>query len=152
MGSPSPELRVSGPFPFAAPSLFCFTPSSQLQPQFHPGAGPVRRGVRFGGEGGHRDRASFPGVLQSSFCDPQGHRWVASGDRSLTPERLGGRLPFPHGDCPVRAPVSLAWGLDGIPRSPGCLPQGSGSSILTPLPEVLRGGFGLPVSLPVLQS
>ena len=30
-------LRVSGPFLFAAPSLFCSAPPSQLQPQFHQG-------------------------------------------------------------------------------------------------------------------
>ena len=129
MGSPGPALRVSGPFPFAAPSLFCSAPSSQLQPQFHPGADPFGRGVRFDGERGHRDRDSFPGVLQSSFCDPQGHRWVTSSDRSLMPQRLGGSLPFPYGDCSDCAPVSPGRGLDGIPGSPGCLPPGSGSSI-----------------------
>ena len=152
LGSPGPALWVSGPFPFAAPSLVCSAPSSQLQPQFHPGAGPFGRGVRFGGEEGHRDRASFPGVLQSSFCDPQGHRWVASGDRSLTPQRLGGHLPFPYGGCSDRAPVSPGRGLDGIPGSPGCLPPGSGSFIFSLVPEVLRGGLGLPVSCPVLRS
>ena len=152
LGSTGPALRVSDPFPIAAPSLFCSAPSSQLQPHFHPGAGPFGRGVRFGGEGGHRDRASFPGVLQSSFCDPQGHRWVASGDRSLMPQRLGGRLPFPYGDCSDRVPVSPGRGLDGIPGSPRCLPPGSGSSIFSPVPEVLRGGLGLPVYLPLLRS
>ena len=152
LGGTGPALRVSGPFPFAAPSLFCSAPSSQLQPQFHLGAGPFRPGVCFGGEGGHRDRASFPGVLQSSFCDPQGHRWVASGDRSLTPQRLGGRLPFPYGDCSDRAPVSSGRGLDGIPGSPGCLPPGSGSSIVSTVPEVLRWGLGLPVSRPLFRS
>ena len=63
LGSPGPALRVSGPFSFAAPSLSCFDPPSQLQPQFHQGAGFVGCGVRLGGEGGHRDRASFPWVL-----------------------------------------------------------------------------------------
>ena len=32
LGSPGPALRVSGPFPFAAPSLFCSAPSSELSP------------------------------------------------------------------------------------------------------------------------
>ena len=36
-------------------------------------------------------------------------------------------------------------GLVGIPGSPGCLPSGSGSSILSPVPQVLRGRVGLPV-------
>ena len=75
-----------------------------------------------------------------------------SGDRSLRPQRLGGRLPFPCGDCSDRAPVSPGRGLDGIPRSPGCLPPGSGSSIVLPVPEVLRGGHALPVLRPLLRS
>ena len=151
LGSPGPVLWVSGPSLFAAPSLFCSAPPSPLQPQLHQGAGSFGRGVCFGGRG-HRDRASFPGVLQSSFCDPQGHWWVASGDRPLAPQWLGGRLPFSYGDCSDRAPVSLGRGLDGIPGFPGCLPPGSGSSILSPVPAVLCGGLGLPVLCPLLRS
>ena len=63
LGSSGPALRVSGPFSFAAPSLSCSDPLSQLQPQFHQGAGFVGCGVLLGGEGGHRDRASFPWVF-----------------------------------------------------------------------------------------
>ena len=80
LGSPGPALRVSGPFSFAAPSLSCSDPPSQLQPQFHHGAGFVGCSVRLGVEGGHRGRASFPCVLQSPLCHPQSHRGV--GDRS----------------------------------------------------------------------
>ena len=36
-------------------------------------------------------------------------------------------------------------GLVGISGSPGCLPSGSGSSIFSPVPQVLRGRVGLPV-------
>ena len=92
-----------------------------------------------------------PGFYSRLFVTPK----VTGGWRpviDLSHQRLGGCLPFPHGDCPVRAPVSPARGLDGIPGSPGCLPSGSGSSIFSPLPEVLRGGCGLPVLLPVLWS
>ena len=149
LGSPGPALRVSGPFPFAAPSLSCSALPFQLQPRFHQGAGFVGCGVRLGGEGGHRDRASFSGILQSPLS--QGHRGLAASHRSLTPQRLGGALQFSHGDCPVRSPVSPSGGLDGIPGPPGCLPPGSGSSSLSPLPEVLRGGCGVPVSGPVLR-
>ena len=77
---------------------------------------------------------------------------MASGDRSLMPQRLGGRLPFPYGDCSDRAPVSPGRGLDGIPGSPGCLLPGSGSSIVSPVPEVLHGGLDIPVSRPMLRS
>ena len=120
--------------------------SNQLQPQFHQGAGGVRCGVRLSGEGGHRDRPSFSGVLQSPFCHSQRHRGLATGHRSLTPQQLGGALQFSHGDCSVRSPVSPSGGLDGIPGSPG-----SGSSSFLPLPEVLRGRCGVLVSSPVLR-
>ena len=65
---------------------------------------------------------------------------------------MGGALPFSHGDCPVRSPVSPARRLDGIPGPPGCLPSSSGTSSFSPLPEVLRGGCGVPVSRPVLRA
>ena len=85
LGSPGSSHRLSGPFSFATPSLSCSDPPSQLQPQFHPGPGFVRSGVRLGGEGGHRDRASFPWVLQSPLCHSQSHRGLVTGHRSLTP-------------------------------------------------------------------
>ena len=150
LGCAGLALRVSGSFPFTVLSL-CYSSSlTELQPQFHPGAGSCRRGVRFNCEGGHLDRSSFPWLLQPSLCDFQCHRWVASGDRPLMPQQLGGCLPFPHGDNAHRSPVSLGGRLDGITRSPGCLPPGSGASIFSPVPEVLRGGVGLPVSNPLL--
>ena len=152
MGCTSPAPRVSGTFPFAAPSLCCSAPSTELQPQFHQGAGSCRRSVRFGGEGGHRDCASFPGLFQPSLCDPQGHRWVASGDRPLTPQRLGGCLPLPHGDYLNRSPISQGGGLDGIPGSPECLLPGSSAYIFSAVPEFLRGRVGLPVSCSMLRS
>ena len=122
-----------------APSLSCSDPPSQLQPQFHQGAGVVRCGVRLSGKGGHRDRPSFSGVLQSPLCHSQSHRGLATGHRPLTPQRLVGALQFSHGDCSVRSPVSPSRRLDGIPGSPGCLPPGSGASSFSPLPEVLHG-------------
>ena len=150
-GSPGSQLCVSGPFSFATPSLSFSDPPSQLPPQFHQGAGFVGCSVRLGGEGGHRDRASFPWVLQSPLCHSQSHRGLATGHRSLTPQRLGGYLQFPHGDCSVCSPISPSGGLDGVPGSPGCLPLGSGSSSFSLLPEVLRGGCGVSVSGLVLQ-
>ena len=149
-GSGSP-LRVSDPFPIATPSLSCSASPAQLQPQFHQGAGVVRCGVRLSGKGGHRDRPSFSGVLQSPLCHSQSHRGLATCHRPLMPQRLGGALQFSHGDCPIRSPVSPAGGLDGVPGSPGCLPPGSSSSGFSPLPEVLRGGYGVSVSSPVLR-
>ena len=124
---------------------------SQLQPQFHQGAGVVRCGVRTSGKGGHRDRSSFSGVLQSPLCHSQSHRGLATCHRPFTPQWLGGTLQFSYGDCPVHSPVSPSGGLDGVPGSPGRLPPGSCTSGLSPVPEVLRGGCGVSVSDPVLR-
>ena len=146
LGGPGSPLRVSGPISFTTSSLSCSDPPSQLKPQFHPGAGFVRCGVHLGGEGSHRDHASFTGILQSPLCHSQSHRGLATGHRSLTPQRLGGALQFSHGDCSVRSPISPSGGLDGIPGSPG-----SGSSSFSPLPEVLHGRCGVSVSGPVLR-
>ena len=52
LGSPGSPLRVSDPFLVATPSLSCSDPPSQLQTQFHQGAGFVRCGVCLGEEGG----------------------------------------------------------------------------------------------------
>ena len=41
----------------------------------------------------------------------------------MTPQQLGGCLPFPHRDCPICSPVSLSGRLDGFPGSPGCVPS-----------------------------
>ena len=97
------------------------------------------------GQGGYRACSSFARLLQPSLCDSQGHRWVAPGDRPLAPERLCGCLPFSYGDHPNCSSIPLGRGLVGVPGSPGCLPSGSGSSIFSPVPQVLRGGVGLPV-------
>ena len=147
-GSP---LQVSGPFMFTAPSLICSAPSAELQPQFRPWAGSCHCGRGSAGEAGNRACASFPGLLQPSLCDSQGHRWVVPGDRPLPPQQLGGCLPFPHGDYPVCFLISPSRRLDGIPGSLGCVPPGSGPSVFATLPEVLRGRVGLPVPHPLLR-
>ena len=146
LGGPGSPLRVSDPFSFTTSSFSCSDPPSQLQPQFHPGAGFVRCGVHLSGGGGHRDRASFTRFLQLPLCHSQSHRGLVAGHRSLTPQRMDGALQFSHIDCSVRSPVSPSRGLDGIPGSPG-----SGSSSLLPLPEVLRERYGVSVSGPVLR-
>ena len=138
LGGASIALRVSGPFSFASSSLFDSAAPSELQPLFHPWAGSWRCGVRPGGQGGYRTSSSYTSLLQPSLCDSQGHRWVAPGDRPLTPQRFCGCRPFSYGDYTDRSPVSPCWGLDGVPGSPG-----SGSSIFTPVSEVLRGGVSL---------
>ena len=75
---------------------------------------------------------------------------MVPGDRPLAPQRICGCVPFSYGDYTVRSPVSQVGGLDGVPGSPGRLPPGSGASVFSPVPEVLRGGVGFPVSRPLL--
>ena len=115
------------------------------------GVGSCCCGGRPAGEGSHRSGSLFPRLLQPSVCDTQGHWRVASGDRPLTPQLLGGCLSFSHGDCPVGSPVSPSGGLDGILGPPGCLPSGSGSSIFSLVPEVLRGRVGFSVPRPLFR-
>ena len=106
LGGTGSPLRVSGPLSFTIPSLSCSAPSAKLQPQFHPRASSCRYGRSAAEEGSSRACASFPRLLQPSFCHSQGHRWVAPGDRPFVPQQLGGRLPFAHGDYPVYSPIS----------------------------------------------
>ena len=151
LGCPGSQVRLSDPFPITSSSLQCSDSTSQLQPQFHQGAGFVRCGVRASGKGGHRDRASFTRVQQSPLCYSQSHRGLATGHRPLPPQRLGGPLQFSYGDCPVGSPVSPSGRLDGVLGSPGRLPPGSCTSGFSPLPEVLLGRCGVSVYDPVLR-
>ena len=74
----------------------------------------------------------------------------------VTPKVTGGWRPVidllhlngfvdSYGDHPNCYSIPSGRGLVGVPGSPGCLPSGSGSSIFSPVPQVLRGGVGLPV-------
>ena len=138
-------LRVSGSFLFASSSLSCSVAPSGLQPFYHLWAGSDCCGFRPVGQGGYRACSSFARLLQLSRCDSQGHRWVASGDRPLAPQRLCGCLPLSYGDHPDLSSSPSQRGLVGIPGSPGCLPSGAGSSIFSLVPQVLGGRVGLPV-------
>ena len=120
LGSSGSPLRLSDPFPVTTSSLPCSDSPSQLQPQFHQGAGVVRCGVRTTGKGGHRDRASFSGVLQLPLCHSQSHRGLATCHRPLTPQWLGGtlvfvwRLPSPFSSLSIRGIGWCPW----ISRTP----------------------------------
>ena len=131
---------IGVPFRSRPPSLFCSAPSSQLQPQFHPGAGPVGRGVRFDGEGGHRDRASFPGVLQLPVIDlSRLNGWVDVYHFHMETAQSVLQSLRP-GDWMVSLDLQDAY-LQ-VPVHPSSC-------------HYLRfcvGGCGLPVSLPVLRS
>ena len=145
LGGAGFAIRVSGPFPLSSSSLPCSAAPSELQPFFRLWAGSDRCGFRPVSQGGYRACSSFARLLQPSLCDAQGHRWVAPGDRPLAPQRICGCLPLSYGDHPNRSSIPSGRGLVGVPGSPGCLPSGSGSSIFSPVPQVLCGGVGLPV-------
>ena len=117
LGCPGSQIRLSDPLPFTSSSLQCSASTSQLQPQFHPGASFVRCGVRTVGQGGHRERVSFTRVLQSPLCYSQSHRGLATSNRPLHPQRLGSRLQFSYGDCPVGSPVSPCPWISKTPTS-----------------------------------
>ena len=76
---------------------------------------------------------------------------MASGDRSLLPQPLCRRLPFPYGDGTFGSPVPLSWGLVGFLRPSRCLLASFGSSGVPQVSEVLRGRFGLPVPLSLFR-
>ena len=86
---------------------------------------------------------------------------------SLSPPKspgVGDRSSISHAStvgssCPASAwrllsPFSnlSVWGIGWYPWTFRMLPPGSGSSSLSPLPEVLRGGCGISISGPVLLS
>ena len=139
LGGAGFALWVSGPFSLSSSSLSCSAAPAELQPFFHPWAGSDHCGFRPVGQGGYGACSSSVRLLQPSLCDSQGHGWVAPGDRPLAPKRLCGCRPFSYGDHPNRSSIPSGRGLVGVPGSPRCLPSGSGSSIISPVPQVLRG-------------
>ena len=71
LGGPGPALRVSGPFSFAAPSLSCSDPPSQLQPQFLLGAGFVGCVVRLVEKEAIEIAPPSPGFYSRLFITPK---------------------------------------------------------------------------------
>ena len=134
-------------FPF---TLFLRSPMFRF-PFLHQGHSFGRCGCRPAGEGCGRVCSLFSRLLQSSLCHSRVTGRVASCDRSLAPQPFCGCASFPYGNLSVGASIPPSGGLDGIFRSSRCLPSGSGISILSPLPEVLRGRFRPTVPFPLFQ-
>ena len=143
LGGADFALWVSGPFPLSSSSLS--GSAAPTETFVHPWAGSDHCGVRPVGQGGYQACSSFARLLHPSLCDSKGHRWVAPNHRPLAPEQLCGCLPFSYGDLTGCSSIPSGRGLVGISGSPGCLPSGAGSSIFSPVPQVLSGGVGLPV-------
>ena len=151
MGCGSPMFLLPDPFSCPFVSLSGSHTPSELFPIFHPGNCAEHRGGRSACERSSQTSFFYSGLLQPSFCYPQGHRVLAACDRSFAPQLFGPRLPLPHGDGPVGSPVSSSGRLDGIPGSPGHIPSGSGAPVISALPEVLHGGFGAAIPRSLLR-
>ena len=152
LGFRSPEVRSPSSFPCPPISFSGSDSSSQLFSQLHQGDC-----VGWCDCGAPRERSSRAssvrsGILQSPLCHPQGHRGLEVCNRPLMLQPFGPGLQVSHGDCRFSSPISSSKGLDGVPGSPGRLPSGTGASVISPLPEVLRGGIGPAVSRPLLRS
>ena len=91
-----------------------------------------------------------PGFYSCLFVTPK----VTGGWRPVIDlSRLNGwvELSSFHMETAQSVLQSPSGGLDGIPGPPGCLPPGSSSSSLSPLPEIFHGGCGVSISGPVLR-
>ena len=152
MGCRSPEVQLPSSFPCPPISFSDSYSSSQLFSQLHQGDCVGRCGCRSPRERSSRASSFRFGLLQSPLCHPQGHLGLEACDRSLTPQPFDLGLQVSHGDCRFGSPVSLSGGLDGVPGSPGRLLSDSCASVISPLPEVLRGGLGPAVLRPLLRS
>ena len=152
LGSTGPALRVSGPFPFAAPFLLCSAPPSQLQPKFHPRLALSDAVSALVEKEAIEIVPPSPGFYSRLLVTPK----VSGGWRPVIDlSRLSGWVELSHFHMETAQSVLQSlhpedWmvSLDlqdsylQVPVHPA----------LSPLPEVLRGGCGVPVSGPVLRS
>ena len=151
MGRRGLAVRLPDSLLYGSISLPCSAPPAELFPFIHPGGCSGCCSGRPAVERGNRACSLFSRLLQPSFCYTQGHRGVATYNRSLAPQPCCQCLPFSYGDRSVSSPVPASGGLDGVFGSPRFLSPGSGSSIVSPLPAVLRGGLCSFVPRPLFQ-
>ena len=151
LGRGSPAVRLPSVIPCNPSFVSGSHSTSQLFSHFHHGDSLASCSSRSPCEGGSRASPLGSRILQSPLCYPQGHRGLVTGNRSLPPQSFGSSLQFSHGDCCFGAPVSPSGGLDGVPRPAGRLPSGPGASVVAPLPAILCGVLGPPVSRSVLR-
>ena len=140
MGCRSPSVRLPSSIPCPPISFTGSDTPSQLFSQVHQGDCVGRCSGKSPRERSSRASSFGPGLLQSPLCHPQSHWGLEACDRSLTPQPVRPGLQVSHGDCGVGSPISSSGRLDGVTGSPGCLPSGSGESVISALPEVLREG------------
>ena len=151
MGGGGAEGWVSHPFsqlPSAVPGS---CPYAFLQPLLH------QRGCARGGHPRLNCQGcsgacstSISGLLQLSVCRVKDLRVLASGHRPLPPQSLCGCVTLSDGDHPVCSPVGSSGRLDGLHRSSGGVPPGSGTSRISSLSPLFFKGSRLPVQSSVL--
>ena len=149
LGCGGPAVRLPSSFPCDSSSFQCAHSPSQLRPVFHQGIGSDRCGGGSAREGSNQTCSPFSRLLQPPLCHPQSHRGLEACHQPLPSQPVCSSHPFSHGDSTVGPPVSASWGLDGFSGPEGRIPSGSGSSSLSPLPEILcrRGGLAISRSL-----
>ena len=139
---PQPTSAVCGAHPYAF-----------LQPLVHQGgcARGGHPGFNYQGCGG-ACFASLSRFLQPSVCGLKNLGVVASGHRPLSPQSLRECVTHPDGDHPVCPPFHLSGRLDGLHRSSGGVPSGSGSSGISSLPPLCVQWPRLSIPSTVLRS
>ena len=93
--------------------------------------------------------SAFSRLLQPAFCCVEDLGVLETRHRSLDPQCLRGRVPFPDGD-PVCPPVCSSGRLDGLHRPQGSLPADPCPSGFSSLPSVCGPGQRVPVLCPLL--
>ena len=152
LGSPGPSFGLSSPFCFSASSICCAASSSQLLSRLRARHRSFCCGVRLACQRRYRTCVSGSRVLQQAFCDSQGYRRLETSYRSFQSQPLYSPLPVPHGNFGFCPPIAPPWQLDGIVRSPGCLPPCPCPSGLSEVPSVLRWCQGFSVQSPVFWT
>ena len=125
------------PFPQPTSAAYGAHPYAFVQPLVHQG-GCARGGYpgfNYQGCGGACS-ASLSRFLQPSVCGLENLGVMASGHRPLGPQLLRGCVTLPDGDHPACPPFHPSGRLDGLQRSSGGVPSGSGSSGISSLPPL----------------
>ena len=151
MGGGGAEGGISHPFSQSTSAVPGSHPYAFLQPLVH------QRGCA---RGGHPEfsyqgcsgacSTSISGLLQPSVCRVEDLSVVASGHRPLHPQSLRGCVALSDGDHPVCSPFGSSGRLDGLHRSSGSVPPGSGSSGVSSLPPLCIQWSRLPVQSAVV--
>ena len=104
--------RIHSPFHFSSSVVIYAYPPPELLPFLRPGASSRCCSERLIVQRCLRVSISRPRLLQSTFYYAKGHRRLAAGYQSVSPQSLCSAVSFPHGDSAVRLPIYPPWRLD----------------------------------------